>query len=122
MPAYDALLEIVDYHFYLGCWKLFFGNTVYRLLFSLDHPFFFPSITLVLLVFSFFHQKQLFLRIVPYPRSYHLFCFHHHGVGYFLSLHLQQLKMEQQRRRKRNVWGSSWSEMWHFPAAQKERM
>jgi hypothetical protein len=82
MPAYDAL-EPPYYHFYLGCWKFFFGNTVYRLLFSLGHPLFFPSITLVILVFSFFHRKQMFPRIVPDPQFYHFFCFHHHGVGSF---------------------------------------
>jgi hypothetical protein len=37
---------------------------------------------------------------------------HHHGVvGFFLSLHLQQLKMEQPAKKGNECMGVSWSEM-----------
>jgi hypothetical protein len=60
--VYEAF-EIANHHFYLGRWKLFFGNTVYGLLFSFGHLLFLlfhhPS-TSCLFFFPTFHQKWLF--------------------------------------------------------------
>lgn len=110
MPAYNPF-ETVDYHFYLGCRKPFFGNTVYRLIFFFCPltPFF-SSITLVLLVFSF----SSFFALPEAPCFQLLFftctltisfVFINHGVWSFFIFAFTTPKMEQQSAKKEtNVW------------------
>jgi hypothetical protein len=77
-------------------------------------PFFFYSITLVLLVCSFFQRftRNGCFSIVSSPLLLSSLLSHHHGVvGFFLSLHLQQLKMEQPAKKGNECMGVSWSEM-----------
>jgi hypothetical protein len=96
MPAYEAL-KIANDHFYLGCRNPFFGNTVYRLLFSLSNPLFFSSTTLVLLVFSFFLfcAEAIVSTCCSYRHSYHLFCFITTAFGPFIFAFTTHLKTEQ---------------------------
>jgi hypothetical protein len=107
--------EIANHHFYLGRWKLFsatlsidFSSPLATPLFLLfHHPstscpfFFFPPA---------FRQKWLFLYCSS-PYFYHLFCLITTAFGFFLSLHLQQLKMEQPAKKGNECMGVSWSEM-----------
>lgn len=80
-----------------------FGNPVYRL------PFFFTSITLVLLVFSFFHRdgfpwRLLFLRYTrTSPNSCYFFCsIIMASVFYFLAFTTPQ---NGAAKKEMNVWG-----------------
>jgi hypothetical protein len=106
--VYEAF-EIANHHSYLGRWKLFFSNTVYRLLFSFGHPpFFFSSITLVLLVFPFFQRfaRNGCFSIVPHPYSHHLFCLITTALlGSFYLCIYNNSKWSSQRRKETNVWG-----------------
>jgi len=121
MPAHEAL-EISNYHFYRDCWELFFGNTVYRLLFSFCLPLFLlfhhPS-TSCLFVYSPYYlvSRAIISAYCSLPPLLSSLLFHHHGVG-ILSLHLQHTQ-NGAAKKEMNVWRFSWSEV--GPSCQKHK-